>query len=48
MSAEEVLRQLANQYLHNPDSRVDEVRVKHSRRSGKVKVMILLKLEEVE
>jgi hypothetical protein len=48
MSAEEELRQLANRYLHNPDSRVDKVRVKHSRRSGKVKVMILLELEEVE
>ena len=48
MSAEEDLRQLANRYLHDRDSRVDKVHVRHSRRSGRVKVMILLELEEVE
>jgi hypothetical protein len=44
MFAEEEPRRLANQYFHNPDSRVYKVRVRRSRRSGEVKVMILLKL----
>jgi hypothetical protein len=48
MSSEEQLRQLANRYIHDPDSRVDKVCVRHSRRSGKIKVMILLDLDEVE
>jgi hypothetical protein len=48
ISTEGELRQLANRYLHDPDSRVDKVCVRHSRRSGKVKVMILLELDEVE
>ena len=41
------LRQLASRYLHNPDSRVDKVCMKQSRRSGKVKVMILLEIDEM-
>jgi hypothetical protein len=48
MSAGEELRQLANRYLRDPDSRVDRIRVRRSRRSGKVKVMILLELDDVE
>jgi hypothetical protein len=48
MSAGEELRQLANRYLHDPDSNVDRVRVRRSRRSGKVKVMILLELDDME
>ncbi|KAH9958882.1 hypothetical protein BGW80DRAFT_1564813 [Lactifluus volemus] len=48
MSAGEELRQLANRYVHDPDSRVDRVRVRRSRRSGKVKVMILLELDDME
>ncbi|KAH9958898.1 hypothetical protein BGW80DRAFT_1372356, partial [Lactifluus volemus] len=47
MSAEEELRQLASRYLRDPDSHVDRVQVRRSRRSGKVKVMILLELDEV-
>ena len=47
MTAVEDLRQLASQYLHNPDSRVDRVCMKQSRRSGKVKVMILLEVDEM-
>ena len=47
MSAVEDLRQIASRYLHNPDSRVDKVRMKQSRRSGKVKVMILLEIDEM-
>jgi hypothetical protein len=47
MSAVEGLRQIASRYLHNPDSRVDKVRMKQSRRSGKVKVMILLEIDEM-
>jgi hypothetical protein len=47
MSAGEEIRQLATRYIQNPDSRVDSVRVKHSRRSGKVKVMILLELDDL-
>jgi hypothetical protein len=46
MSAEEELRELATRYVENPDSRIDRVRVRHSRRSGKVKVMILLELDD--
>jgi len=46
-SAVEDLRQLASRYLHNPDSRVDKVRMKQSRRSGKVKVMILLEIDDM-
>jgi hypothetical protein len=45
MSAEEELRQLAARYVQNPDLRVDRVRVRHSRRSGKVKVMMLLEYQ---
>jgi hypothetical protein len=48
MSAGEELRQLANRYVHDPDSRVDRVRVRRSRRTGKVKVMILLELDDME
>jgi hypothetical protein len=48
MSIEEELRQLAHRYFYERDSRVNKVRVRHSRRSGKVKVMILLELDEVE
>jgi hypothetical protein len=48
MPAGEELRQLANRYLHDPDSRVDRVRVRRSRRSGKVKVMIVLELDDME
>ena len=47
MSAVEDLRQIASRYLLNPDSRVDKVRMKQSRRSGKVKVMILLEIDEM-
>jgi hypothetical protein len=47
MTAVEDLRRLASQYLHNPDSRVDKVCMKQSRRSGKVKVMILLEVDEM-
>jgi hypothetical protein len=38
MSVGEELRQLARRYLQNPDSR----------RSGKVKVMLVLELDDVE
>ncbi|KAH9957540.1 hypothetical protein BGW80DRAFT_1565286 [Lactifluus volemus] len=48
MSFEEELRQLANRYVHDPDSRVDRVRIRRSRRSGKVKVMIVLELDDME
>jgi hypothetical protein len=48
MSAGEELKQLANRYLHDPDSRVDRVRVRRSHRTGKVKVMILLELDDME
>ncbi|KAH9958896.1 hypothetical protein BGW80DRAFT_1449327 [Lactifluus volemus] len=48
MSAGEELRQLASRYLHDRDSRIDKVRVRRSRRSGKVKVMILLELDDME
>jgi hypothetical protein len=48
MSAEEELKQLASRYLRDPDSHVDRVRVRRSRRSGKVNVMILLELDEVD
>ncbi|KAH9958881.1 hypothetical protein BGW80DRAFT_1256712 [Lactifluus volemus] len=48
MSIEEELRQLAHRYFYERDSRVNKVRVRHSRRSGKVKVMILLELDEME
>jgi hypothetical protein len=48
MSAGEELRRLANRYLHDPDSRIDRVRVRRSRQSGKVKVMILLELDDME
>jgi hypothetical protein len=48
MSAGEELRQLANRYLRDPDSRVDKVRVRRSRQSGKVKVMIVLELDDME
>jgi hypothetical protein len=48
MSAEEELRQLATRYVENPDLRVDRVRVRHSRRSGRVKVMILLELDDMD
>ena len=47
MSAVEDLRQIASRYLHNLDWRVDKVRMKQSRRSGKVKVMILLEIDEM-
>ncbi|KAH9958889.1 hypothetical protein BGW80DRAFT_1372312 [Lactifluus volemus] len=48
ISAEKELKQLASRYLRDPDSHVDRVRVRCSRCSGKVKVMILLELDEVE
>jgi len=47
MSAVEDLRRLASRYLHSPDSHVDKVRVKQSRRSGRVKVMILLEIDDM-
>ena len=47
MSAVEDLRQIASRYLQNPDWRVDKVRMKQNRRSGKVKVMILLETNEM-
>ena len=46
MSAAEDLRLLASQYLHSPDSRVYRVRIRQSRHSGRVKVMIMLELDE--
>lgn len=48
MSAAEDLRRLASRYLHSTDSHIDKVRVKQSRRSGRVKVMILLEIDDVE
>jgi hypothetical protein len=48
MSTGEELRQLATRYVQNPDSRVDRVRVRHSRRSRKVKAKILLELDDME
>ena len=47
ISAEEELRELATRYVQNPDLHVDRVRVRHSRRSGKIKVMILLELDDM-
>ena len=46
-SAGEDLRWLASRYLHNADSRIDKVRVKRNRRSGRVRVMILLEIDDV-
>ena len=46
-SAREDLKWLASRYLHNDDSRVDKVRVKRNRRSGRVRVMILLEIDDV-
>ena len=40
----EDLRNLASRYLHNPDSRVDKLRMRRSR-SGVVKVLILLEID---
>ena len=47
MLAVEDLRQIASRYLQNPDWRVDKVHMKQNRRSGKVKVMILLETNEM-
>jgi hypothetical protein len=46
-SAGDDLRWLASRYLHNDDSRVDKVRVKRNRRSGRVRVMILLEIDDL-
>jgi hypothetical protein len=48
MPAEEEPRRLANRYFHDPDSHVYRIRVRRSRRSGRVKVMILLELDDME
>ena len=45
MSVGEDLKNLATQYLHNPGSHVDKLRMRRSR-SGAVKVLILLEIDD--
>lgn len=47
MSAAEDLRLLASQYLHNRGSRVGRIRIRQSRHSGRVKVIIMLEIDEM-
>jgi hypothetical protein len=47
MPVTEDLKSLAGHYLHNPGSRVDELRVRRSR-SGAFKVLILLEIDDTK
>ena len=42
----EDLRILASQYLHNHGSRVGRIRIRQSCHSGRVKVIIMLEIDE--
>ncbi len=43
----EDLKRLANRYLHNPDSRVDTLRMGLSPTGSRFMVMILLEIDDI-
>jgi hypothetical protein len=47
MPTAEDLKCLASRYLYGPNARVDKVCMRHNRHSGKVKVMILLEIDDM-
>lgn len=46
-SAREHLKRLANRYLHNPDSRVDTLRMELSPSGSRFMVMIILEVDDI-